>query len=280
MTVSADEIPSFDGQLALQHIARQLAFGPRTVDSAGKQDTLEYIRQQLEPVADNLVIQTFTSYELEGSNLWATFRGSEDTSRIMLGAHWDTRPVADKDSFSRRNKPVPGANDGASGVAVLLEIARLLAIKRPSVTVDLVFFDLEDMGKINGLPFSIGAKAFVNKNHFYRPSAGIVVDMVCDKNLKIPRELHSQTKARSLMNRLWQIAERQKATAFKNRSGGFIKDDHLPFLQKGIPVVNLIHYPFPIYWHTTSDTFDKCSSSSLQQVGNVIVEFLYSDYPP
>ena len=178
-----------------------------------------------------------------------------------------------------RNRPILGANDGASGVAVLLEIARVFANSPLPVDLDLVFFDLEDMGNINNLPYSIGAKQFVTKNPFYRPSAGIIVDMVCAKNLSIPRELYSQAKAGQLMDKVWQIAKQQKSGAFKHHMGISIIDDHLPFLNAGISVVDLIHYPFPDHWHTTADTVDKCSSHSLQQVGDVLQQFIAAYKP-
>ena len=273
------EPSSFDGQRAMQHIANQLAYGPRTPDNQqAKQQTLEYIQQQLAPLSDSLVTQSFSAYQLQGTNLWASFDGAKDTTqRLIFGAHWDSRLHADRDpEVSHRHQPVLGANDGASGVAVLLELARILAITPAPVTVDLVFFDLEDMGDIEGRPYAIGASQFIVTNPNYRPQAGAIVDMVCDKNLSIPRELYSQTRARSLMDKIWDIAEQQKATAFKNRRGQYINDDHLPFLEAGLDVVDLIHYPFPSYWHTISDTIDKCSASSLQQVGNVLSAFIYS----
>ncbi|MDA9825920.1 M28 family peptidase [Porticoccaceae bacterium] len=272
----------FDGQLAMQHIVNQLAYGPREPgNQKAKQGTLAYIEQTLQPLDAKLNQQTFSAYDLQGTNLWASFPADgniESTKqRIMLGAHWDTRPHADRDrDKSQRLLPVPGANDGASGVAVLLEMARLLAARPAPITVDLIFFDLEDMGEIGNRPFSIGARQFIATNPSYRPSAGIIVDMVCDKNLSIPRELYSQTRARPLMDQLWAIAKRQGARAFKNRPGHYISDDHLPFLEAGIPVVDLIHYPFPAYWHSTEDSIDKCSGDSLKQVGNVLSDFIYT----
>jgi len=281
-TSAAADTTSFDGRLAMEHIAQQMAFGPREPDNQqAKQRTLEYIERSLQPLNARLSRQHFAAYDLQGTNLWASFpvagSNTATSERIMLGAHWDTRPHADRDrDKTRRLMAVPGANDGASGVAVLLEIARLLDSKPAPITVDLIFFDLEDMGQINNRPFSIGARQFIAANPQYRPSAGIIVDMVCDKNLSIPRELFSQTRARPLMDQLWAIAKRQGASAFKNSRGHYISDDHLPFLEAGIPVVALIHYPFPTYWHTTEDSIDKCSGHSLKQVGNVLSDFIYT----
>jgi hypothetical protein len=198
----------------------------------------------------------------------------------MLGAHWDTRPQAEKDrNPALRNQPIAGANDGASGVAVLLELARVFAANPPPVTVDLVFFDLEDMGNINGLPYSIGASEFIAANPFYRPNAGIIVDMVCAKNLSIPREQYSQSLAGEIMDTVWAIAKQQNSRVFKDRAGIRIMDDHVPFLSVGIKVIDLIHYPFPDHWHSSADTVDKCSSDSLQQVGDVVQQFV-ATYKP
>ena len=274
----------FDGQLALQHIAQQISFGPRISDHAAKQQTLNYIKQRLQPEADKLVVQPFQRFGLSGNNLWASFYAqaqndptSKNGPRIMLAAHWDTRPIADHDDVAaNRSQPVIGANDGASGVAVLLEIARLLSSKRAPVTVDLIFLDLEDMGNIDQLPFSIGASEFVRMNRFYRPSAGVVVDMVCDRDLVIPREGFSRKGAADLQNRIWQIAEQQGAAVFVDRNGSFVDDDHVPFLNAGLKVVNLIHWPFPASWHTSDDTIEHCSADSLQQVGRVVAELIYT----
>jgi hypothetical protein len=283
VTVSAGSLgaePYFDGQRAMQHIAAQLAHGPREPSNLeAKQKTLRYIQQTVKTHADQVAVQTFGAHSLKGTNIWATFVHKNikaNAGRIMLGAHWDTRPRSDQEeSLIKQKIPTPGANDGASGVAVLLELARIFAVNPPPVTVDLVFFDLEDMGNINNLPFSIGSREFISRNPFYRPSAGVILDMVCDKNLSIPKELYSKTQAAQLLNRIWGIAEAQNATAFRNKDGTYIQDDHIPFLEAGIPVVDLIHYPFPNYWHTSEDTFDKCSGQSLQQVGNVILSLVY-----
>ena len=275
----------FDGQLALQHIAQQVSFGPRTTDHIGKQKTLNYIQQLLQPEADQLVVQPFQAHGLSGNNLWASFYAADpkqrSRQRIMLAAHWDTRPIAERDKLpANRREPVIGANDGASGVAVLLEIARLLSNKRAPVTIDLVFFDLEDMGNIDDLPFSIGATEFVRQNRFYRPNAGLVVDMVCDRDLAIPLERFSRDGAGDLQDQIWRIARSQGAEVFQNRKGTYIEDDHLPFLRADLKVVNLIHWPFPQSWHTSGDTIDRCSADSLQQVGRVISEFIYLQREP
>lgn len=266
----------FSGDKALDHIVNQIAFGPRSLDNPeGKQQTLAYIEQTLTPLADKLVRQSFNYQGLTGTNLWASIESSNkktSSARIMLGAHWDTRPL----QSNHKGLVNLGANDGASGVAVLLELARILALSPPNVSVDFIFFDLEDMGHINYLPYAIGSKEFVKNNPEYRPSAGIIIDMVCDKSLSIPREKYSQNRAKEIVDQVWKIASSLGVKAFKRSSGTFITDDHLAFLDVGIPVIDIIHYPFPHYWHTSRDTLSNCSAESLGQVGQVVSEFIYS----
>ena len=280
--------PLFSGEFSLQHIAKQVSFGPRIIGHPAKQQTLDYIQELLLSEADKFVVQPFQRHGLKGNNIWVSFYpdypdypnkpSSAARKRIMLGAHWDTRPVSDKDSDSERaTQPVIGANDGGSGVAVLLEMARLLSAERAPIIVDLVFFDLEDMGDIDNLPFSIGASEFVAKNRFYRPTAGVIVDMVCDRDLVIPREMFSRKGAPKLQDKIWHIAAQQQAEVFVDRDGSYISDDHLPFLKAGLKVVNLIHSPFPKSWHTSNDSIERCSAKSLQQVGDVLVELIYTE---
>ena len=270
----------FDGTRALQLIEKQLTFGPRIPDSDSKQHTGEFLYSELERYAPRITRQTFTSEGLQGTNIWASFLTPKNTNRLLLAAHWDTRPISDQESDSdKRQLPVPGANDGASGVAVLLELARVMKNSPPPVNIDIVLFDLEDMGQIGNHDFALGSAAFVRHNPFYRPDAGILLDMVCDKNLRIPLELYSQRYAGKLQKQLWEIADQISADSFVNKPGGAISDDHIPFLKKGVPMVNMIHHPFPDYWHTSADTPDKCSAVSLQQVGDVLTHYIYHSTP-
>ena len=272
----------FSGERTINLIRKQVAFGPRSPKNVrSKENTLQFIHDSLKPYTDSITILPFKALGYRGHNLLANFSGSSQSPRpkLMLGAHWDTRALADRDrNYFKRDSPVIGANDGASGVAVLLELGRLLSNSRQTVDVDLIFFDLEDMGGINGLPFSIGAQTFVEMNPDYRPNAGIIVDMVCDKNLRIPKEINSFNAAPEIIDKVWESARRQRAEVFKNEFGAAIIDDHVPFLASGIPVVNLIHYPFPRSWHTSHDTIENCSIDSLEQVGRVLLDFI-STFP-
>jgi glutaminyl-peptide cyclotransferase len=288
--------PDFDGARALDYVERQVAFGPRVPGTEAHRQTRDFLVQTLSQFADQVGVQRFSYTDrhdstktYEGSNIIASFNvGPDYRRRIMLAAHWDTRPTADKDPVeANRLLPVPGANDGASGVAVLLELASLMKATRPGIGVDIVLFDLEDLGdeleeeaddtSAVRNPFSIGSEAFASANPDYRPSYGIVLDMVCDENLRLPKEANSMAAARPIVDKVWRAARRVGASAFLDETGQAVMDDHIPFLRRGIRVIDVIHQPFPSYWHTIEDTPDKCSAQSLEEVGQVVVEVVYSE---
>src|SRR5690606_22984696 len=124
---------------------------------------------------------------------------------------------------------------------------------------------------------AIGSAAFAEAYPAYRPAYGILLDMVCDRDLRIPKEAHSVAYARAVVDRVWAAARRVGADAFVDEPGQAVVDDHVAFLRRGIPVVGLIHTPFPATWHTTADTPDRCSAASLQQVGEVVLEVIYGE---
>ncbi len=199
------------------------------------------------------------------------------SKRILLAAHYDTRPVADMDPDPvNRLTPIIGANDGASGVAVLLEIARALGGAKPPVGVDIVFFDGEDYGEA-GRPwdFCLGSAWFADNLKGYRPAAAIIVDMVGDRDLKIPMEGYSSAASGRLVDELFGIAAKLGVEQFANEAGHTIIDDHLPFIRAGIDAVDLIDFDYP-HWHTVADTPDKCSPASLEAVGRVLLEYIRS----
>ncbi len=283
-------LPIFDGARAFRQLTTQYDFGARVPGSAAHRQCGDYLVRQLKQYADNIGVQEFSytdrrraGVSYRGRNIIASFNSApEEKYRIMLCAHWDSRPWADKDPDSaRRNQPVPGANDGASGVAVLLEMARIIHERPLPFGVDIVLFDLEDIGDYGAdagsdtlNPFSIGAEVFANSNANYRPAWGILLDMIGDKDLTIKREQFSAEHARPLQDKIWQIAKSQKLSAFIDAPGEAILDDHIPFLRQGVPVVNLIDFDYPA-WHTVGDTPDQCSPESLQQIGDLLVRLLY-----
>lgn len=284
--------PTFDGERALADIERQVAFGPRIPGTEGHAQAKTFFVERLGRYADQVSEHTFDYVDAHDStktypaaNIIASFNPSE-TRRVKLSAHWDTRPFADHDpNPANQDKPVPGANDGGSGVAVLLEMARLFGEQRPQIGIDIILFDIEDLGddlepddttsvRNN---FAIGSARFVEDYPDYRPAYGILLDMVCDKNLRIPKEGFSVQRANRIVEMVWDAADRVGADAFLDQVGQAVTDDHVPFLEKGIPVIDLIHTPFVPYWHTIADTPDKCSAASLQQIGDVLVEVVYNE---
>ena len=200
------------------------------------------------------------------------------TKPLLLCAHWDTRPRADRDPDSaKREQPILGANDGASGVAVLMEVARLLAQNPPPRTVIIAFFDGEDMGR-STYPeeFCLGARYWAAHPIPEPVKEAILLDMVGDADLEIPVEPYSEMNAPALRQRLWDIAGRLELSAFTERMGPGVEDDHLPLQQVGIKAVDLIDFDYR-WWHTTADTPDKCSAESLGQVGRLLIEYIYSE---
>jgi glutaminyl-peptide cyclotransferase len=286
--------PIFDGKRAYKELVKQVEFGPRISGTVGHVKTKVYLVSHLRQYADMVSEQTFdfkdkhdSSKIYKGVNIVASFNVTEEVSkRILLCAHWDSRPFADNDPDTTNHKlPVLAANDGASGIAVLLEMARLFAESRPKVGVDIVLFDLEDIGdeldsnETNSPrnPFAIGSEIFVKNNPNYYPEYGILLDMVGDKELRIPKEAYSMNRAGNIVEKVWKAALVVGSDVFVDEQGGAVMDDHIAFLKKSIPVIDLIHLPFPKTWHTVNDKPEYCSSASLQQVGNVLVEVIYNE---
>lgn len=285
-------MPTFDGNRAFADLERQVAFGPRVPGTEAHLAAKDFFVEALGQYADQVAEHAFTYIDAHdstktypGYNIIASFN-AEATRRVMLSAHWDSRPFADHDPDSTKwDQPVPGANDGASGVAVLLEMARLFGEQPPPIGIDIILFDLEDLGddlepddttSVRN-DFALGSARFVEDYATYRPAYGILLDMVGDANLRIPKEGFSVQGANRIVEMVWAAADRVGAEAFLDQVGQAVIDDHVPFLQAGIPVINLIHTPFVPYWHTTADTPDKCSPESLQQVGDVLIEVIYNE---
>lgn len=206
-------------------------------------------------------------------NILAEFNVGAPKTIILL-AHWDTRPTAELDEIvANRNKPILGANDGASGVAVLLEILRGFKVEPPKVNVLFLFTDGEDLGPSLEEMF-LGAKHFALNVKAKDYAWGILLDMIGDKDLSIPKEPYSVQYAGSLVERFYlHAAELGESKTFPNRLQGYIFDDHLALNDAGIPTMNLIDFTYPP-WHTIHDTVDKCSADSLGKVGRVVESFV------
>jgi Zn-dependent M28 family amino/carboxypeptidase len=260
----------------------QCRFGPRNPGSEGHQKARKYFLDKLSEHTNFVNVQDFVysdreeGTELELSNIIASFNPKK-ARRVLLCAHWDTRPHADQDpDTALRAEPILGANDGASGVAVLLEIARVISQSEPLTGVDIVLFDGEDGGSRGDLEgFCLGSKHFARNKGDYRPEFGILVDMIGDKDLALYKEAYSATYAKELTDSVWSKAREMGLLCFRDSVRHTVYDDHVPLLGVGIPVADLIDFDYP-YWHTTSDTPDKCSPESLQKIGDLLLNILYN----
>lgn len=269
---------SFDQNRAFAYLKKQCEFGPRAPGSKAHQETQVYLFSELKKFANEVILQPFDvqhgNQTVWMNNILARF-GASHGETLLLAAHWDTRPFADKDpNPANRNQPIIGANDGASGVAVLLEIARVLKSKPPPRQVFIVLFDGEDYGRTVENMF-LGSKHFARNMGRWQPDFGILLDMVGDRNLELPMELYSWNADRKLTESIWKRAQELGLFAFQPRLGVAIMDDHLPLIQAGVPTVNIIDFDYP-HWHTLEDTADKCSAESLGVVGQLMLNIIYS----
>jgi hypothetical protein len=263
---------AFDGERAYEDVQTQVAMGPRVPETEGHTKIQKWIDQELVEAGWQVEIQASEALGHPIENIVA--RRSNEPPQIILGAHYDTRMFADRDPDpAQHTSPVPGANDGASGVAVLLELAR--SLPEGAVPVWLVFFDAEDNGLIEGWDWILGSRQFVENNPV-RPRAAIIVDMIGDADLNIYKEYNSNPE---LTDEIWNVA---KELGYENRFIPEYKhsmlDDHTPFWQAGIPAVDIIDFDYP-YWHTVQDTSDKVSAESLRVVGETLIVWVMQQSP-
>lgn len=279
----------FDAQRAFAILEKQCDFGPRPPGSAAHRQTQRYLFTELQKYADNVALQPL-QYKVDGitlrlNNILAEFGpkteatpsvtgGEPSGDTLLLAAHWDTRPFADHDPEPKnQNEPILGANDGASGVAVLLEIARVLSLYPPPRRIVIVLFDGEDYGRSIDHMF-IGSRFFAQNLGKWRPDYGILLDMVGDKDLRLPIERYSWEANREFTQAIWNRASTLGLAPFEQRLGAAILDDHVPLIKVGIPMVNIIDFTYP-YWHTVEDTVDKCSPKSLEVVATLVMSIIY-----
>ncbi len=275
--IAATASPSplrFVGSRAMQDVDAQMAFGPRPTGSDASRKTADYIRTQLTHASWQVETQSFTYQDTQAQNIIA--RAGSGSDVFIFGAHYDTRRRADQDRASP-TLPVPGANDGASGVAVLLELARVIDLSKVKGQVWLVFFDAEDNGHLDGWDWIAGSRYFVSQLKT-KPAYAIVVDMVGDADQNIYLDGNSDP---TLRDHLWDLAAKLGyGEYFIPQMRYSMLDDHTPFMQSGIPGVDIIDFDYP-FWHTTQDTADKLSPDSLERVGRLLEAFLESggEYP-
>lgn len=292
------ELPDFNADTAYQFVVRQMNFGPRVPGTKAHERCARYLENMLSEYADHTEVQQFSAQiwngEIrQGKNIIASFFPDQKT-RVLLAAHWDSRPTADHDP-NRNNwdKPVPGANDGASGVAVLLEVARQLAQKKPSIGIDIMFFDLEDLGtpefetETRPDTWCLGSQFWANNPHKmnYKAYYGILLDMVGCKNPRFTKEGTSMYFAQDVMTKVWNTAKTLGfGYAFVEERTNSIIDDHL-YINKlaNIPMIDIIHYDpqtetrfFP-YWHTVADDLSKIDKQTLKIVGQTVLAHIYQE---
>ena len=272
---------AFEGKRAFTWLTRQVAFGPRTPGTAAHDSCFAFLVSTLREYAAEVETDTFyydsplLNTKVRLMNVVARFR-PEWKERVLLGAHWDTRPWADRDPIpAKRHLPVLGANDGASGVAVLLEVARLLRKNPPALGVDIVLFDGEDLGSEtdpNG--WFRGSTRYVEEIADQKPPLFVVViDMVGEKDLALHWEGNSRAQASNIVDLVWGVASALGVRSFRSDVRHTVYDDHTPFLNAGIPAIDVIDFDYPS-WHTTHDTPDKCSPESLEGVGRVLLNLV------
>ncbi|HVE78856.1 MAG TPA: M28 family peptidase [Gemmatimonadaceae bacterium] len=279
-----DDAPrtAFDGVRALALVETQLAFGPRVPGTEAHRRCGDWLAAELRTRADTVVEQRWAHVTAAGDtlplrNLFARFRPGIP-ERVLLVAHWDSRPRSDKARDpARRALPVPGANDGASGVAVLLALAEALEHEAPLFGVDLLLVDGEDYGEFDARrDVLLGSTYFASHlpEPGYRPLFGVLLDMVGDADLRFLKEIHSLRGAPEVVARVWQTADALGyGHVFVDREGWEVTDDHLPLLAAGLRVVDVVDIEYP-WHHTPDDTADKLSARSLQIVGDVALSLV------
>ena len=276
----------FDGETARGYVKTQLDFGARVPGTEAARKTGDWIVAQMRQRADTVIEQRWNHVTAKGDtlplrNIFARFR-PQATTRILYVTHWDSRPVSDQaEDPAKRALPVPGANDGASGVALFIALGDVLKKAPPTVGVDLLFVDGEDYGTFGppDVDVLLGSTYFAaNLPADYQPIFGVLFDMIGDADLLIPQESNSVERAPEVVSRVWDTAAKLGYQRyFPPRTGYAVTDDHIPLLDKGLRVIDVIDLDYlgppgsgkPNYHHTPDDTLDKVSAQSLKIVGDV-----------
>lgn len=291
-------VPAFSADSAYLFIQQQVDFGPRVPNTAAHKACANFLSAKLKRFGADVIEQkaeltAFDGTKLQAINIIGAFNPDVET-RVMLFAHWDTRPWADHDANpENRKKPVLGANDGASGVGVLLEIARQISIQKPNIGIDIIFFDAEDYGAPNSFSgnaedsWCLGTQYWAKNPHVpgYRARFGILLDMVGAPQAKFYREQISEYYAPHIVEKVWSQAHNLGfGQYFVNQKGGAITDDHL-YVNKlaGIPSIDIIQYDinsetgFGHYWHTVNDTMENIDKNTLRAVGITVMNVIYKE---
>ena len=295
-------VPAFNADSAYGFVERQLSFGPRVPGSIAHEQCAEWFVSKLNAWADSVFVQDFRcrlfdGKTVDGKNIIASYN-IEAHKRIIIASHWDSRPYADNDPDEANwKKPIDGANDGASGCGILLELARIMHLNPLDIGVDLIFFDVEDHGTprwaddnlYSDNSWCLGSQYWAKNPHYngYSANFGILLDMVGASNPRFPKEYYSQRDAAWVLNKVWRIARDMGYDQFfVNELGDPINDDHIYVNQyAGIPTIDIIHLvgdedrtsSFYPYWHTMNDNLEQIDPKTLQMVGNVVTSVLYRE---
>ena len=289
-------VPNFNQDSAYIFVADQVKFGPRVPGTKANLDCAKYLTNTMKRFTSHVQVQKFNArvYNgkvLAGQNIIASFK-PESKNRILLCAHWDSRPYADHDpDKSNANTPIDGANDGASGVGVLLEIARQLSKSQPKAGIDIILFDLEDYGEPQGIQsrqednWALGSQYWAKNPHKinYNARFGILLDMVGASDALFTQERTSMYFAPDIMRKVWNKAESiGYGNYFSTEETGAILDDHLYVNQiLGIPTIDIIHYDpstktgFFKHWHTVNDNIDVIDPATLKVVGQTVLAVIF-----
>lgn len=294
-------VPIFNADSAYSYVATQVAFGPRVPNTAAHRACGDYIEGFMRAcgagvIAQNVELMAYNGDKLQARNIIAQFN-PQNKKRVMLCAHWDSRPWADSDpDESNHYKPILGANDGASGVGVLMEIARHLSAAPPAVGIDIVLFDAEDYGRHENDPYegsgmdnswALGSQYWARRPHVsnYNARYGILLDIVGAPSSRFYREGISDHFAANIVDKVWaQAAKEGYANYFINEAGGMVTDDHLYVNQfLGLPCIDIINYDpsspngFGPHHHTVKDDMDWISAATLKAVGQTVMAVIYNE---
>jgi acetylornithine deacetylase/succinyl-diaminopimelate desuccinylase-like protein len=279
--VPAAATPPFSGARAMELLVELCDLGPRVPGTEAHAQARAYVRDHLAENGATVEIMEFEAqlprfeHPVRLSNIIGRF-APDRSDRVLIGAHWDSRPWADQDPDSTRHRePVLGANDSASGCAVLLALAETLASEPAAYGVDLVFFDGEDAGVSGDLrSYCLGSQEYVRRMAA-PPVFVIILDMVGDRDLTLHPERYGLQMAPQLQRYVWERARLLGIRQCVDAPVVDVFDDHVPFLEAGVPAIDLIDFDYT-YWHTVEDTPDKCSAASLQVVGELVSSLIFA----
>lgn len=290
------QVPSFNADSAYGFVEAQVAFGPRVPNTEAHEKAAQYLENTLKRFTPNVLVQSFKQRAfdgtvLDGKNIMGRFN-MDQKKRILLAAHWDSRPFADHDADEANfHTPIDGANDGASGVGILLELARIFSLQNPTVGVDIIFFDLEDYGvphfldQSDNKSWALGSQYWANNPMpvDYTANFGILLDMVGAKDAVFKMEHYSMYYAPHIVKKVWrQAGILGYGSSFIFEDGGVVMDDHIPVNEiLRIPMIDIIHFDpatesgfFP-HWHTVNDNMDQIDKASLQMVGETLTYVVF-----